>query len=55
MVATSLSSRDMSELVPKDIPTFAVVGKVNMGKSSVLATLLEVDDEQVIRISATPG
>ena len=45
----------MSELVPKDIPTFAVVGKVNMGKSSVLATLLEVDDEQVIRISSTPG
>lgn len=45
----------MSELVPKEIPTFAVVGKVNMGKSSVLATLLEVDDEKVIRISATPG
>lgn len=45
----------MSELVPKGIPTFAVVGKVNMGKSSVLATLLEVDDEKVIRVSATPG
>lgn len=45
----------MSDLVPKDIPTFAVVGKVNMGKSSVLATLLEVDDDQVIRVSATPG
>lgn len=45
----------MSDLVPKDIPTFAVVGKVNMGKSSVLATLLEVDDEKIIRISATPG
>ncbi|MFC0016827.1 DUF3482 domain-containing protein [Roseibacillus persicicus] len=45
----------MSDLVPKDIPTFAVVGKVNMGKSSVLATLLEVDDDQVIRISSTPG
>ncbi len=46
---------DMSELVPENIPTFAVVGKVNMGKSSVLATLLEVDDDQVIRISSTPG
>lgn len=45
----------MSDLVPQDIPTFAVVGKVNMGKSSVLATLLEVDDEKIIRISATPG
>lgn len=45
----------MSDLVPKDIPTFAVVGKVNMGKSSVLATLLEVDDDQVIRVSSTPG
>ncbi|MBT8038036.1 MAG: DUF3482 domain-containing protein [Verrucomicrobiae bacterium] len=38
-----------------DVPTFAVVGKVNMGKSSVLATLLEVDDDRVIRISPTPG
>ncbi len=45
----------MNELVPEGIPTFAVVGKVNMGKSSVLATLLEVDDDQVIRISSTPG
>ncbi len=45
----------MSELVSKDIPTFAVVGKVNMGKSSVLATLLEVDDDQIIRVSSTPG
>ncbi|MBT8045096.1 MAG: 50S ribosome-binding GTPase, partial [Verrucomicrobiae bacterium] len=38
-----------------DVPVFAVVGKVNMGKSSVLATLLEVDDDRIIRISATPG
>ena len=45
----------MSELVPAGVPTFAVVGKVNMGKSSVLATLLEVDDDAVIRISSTPG
>lgn len=37
------------------IPKFAVVGKVNAGKSSVLATLLEVDDNQVLRISDTPG
>lgn len=38
-----------------DVPTFAVVGKVNMGKSAVLATLLEEDDETVIRISDEPG
>jgi hypothetical protein len=37
------------------VPVFAVVGKVNTGKSSVLATLLEVDDDRVIRVSATPG
>jgi hypothetical protein len=49
----------MSKLVtdpaPFSVPVFAVVGKVNMGKSSVLATLLEVDDERIIRVSATPG
>lgn len=39
----------------KILPKFAVVGKVNAGKSSVLATLLEVDDNQVLRISDTPG
>lgn len=32
-----------------------MVGRVNMGKSSVLATLLEIDDNQIIPISATPG
>lgn len=37
------------------IPEFAVVGKVNAGKSSVLATLLEVDDDFLLRISPTPG
>ncbi|MGJ8677570.1 MAG: GTPase/DUF3482 domain-containing protein [Akkermansiaceae bacterium] len=41
--------------IDSHIPTFAVVGKVNMGKSSVLATLLEVDDDRLIRISSTPG
>ena len=30
------------------VPTFAVVGKVNMGKSAVLATLLEEDDVDVM-------
>ena len=39
----------------EDVPVFAVVGKVNAGKSSVLATLLEVDDDRIIRISNTPG
>ena len=38
-----------------DAPTFAVVGKVNMGKSAVLATLLEEDDDAIIRISDEPG
>jgi len=38
-----------------EVPVFAVVGKVNTGKSSVLATLLEVDDDRVIRVSPTPG
>lgn len=38
-----------------DLPVFAVVGRVNMGKSAVLATLLEVDDNEVIRVSPTPG
>ena len=38
-----------------DAPTFAVVGKVNMGKSAVLATLLEEDDDAIIRISNEPG
>lgn len=37
------------------VPVFAVVGRVNMGKSAVLATLLEIDDNELIRVSATPG
>lgn len=38
-----------------DVPAFAVVGRVNMGKSAVLATLLEIDDNELIRVSPTPG
>lgn len=45
----------MSAWVTEGVPTFAVVGRVNMGKSAVLATLLEVDDDEVIRVDATPG
>ena len=41
--------------LPENVPVFAVVGKVNTGKSSVLATLLEVDDDKIIRVSPTPG
>ncbi len=37
------------------IPSFAVVGRVNMGKSAVIATLLEIDDNELIRVSPTPG
>lgn len=49
-----LSPESASEANPH-VPVFAVVGKVNTGKSSVLATLLEVDDDRIIRVSATPG
>lgn len=45
----------MSEWVQADVPAFAVVGRVNMGKSAVLATLLEIDDNEMIRVSPTPG
>ena len=45
----------MSEWVQADVPAFAVVGRVNMGKSAVLATLLEIDDNELIRVSPTPG
>ena len=45
----------MSGWVSEEIPAFAVVGRVNMGKSAVLATLLEIDDNELIRVSATPG
>ena len=45
----------MSDWVQRDIPTFAVVGRVNMGKSAVIATLLEIDDNELIRVSPTPG
>lgn len=38
-----------------EIPVFAVVGRVNAGKTATLATLLEIDDEELLRISATPG
>ncbi len=39
----------------QEVPTFAVVGRVNMGKSAVIATLLEIDDNELVRISPTPG
>ena len=38
-----------------DVPRFAVVGRVNKGKSSILATLVEEADNTKIRISDTPG
>ena len=41
--------------IPDGVPVFAVVGRINMGKSAVLATLLEVDDDKLIRVDATPG
>ena len=37
------------------VPEFAVVGRVNMGKSAVIATLLEIDDNEVLRVSPVPG
>ncbi|MEO5716548.1 MAG: GTPase/DUF3482 domain-containing protein [Luteolibacter sp.] len=45
----------MNDWVQPDVPTFAVVGRVNMGKSAVIATLLEIDDNEVVRVSPTPG
>lgn len=45
----------MTDLVTADIPAFAVVGRVNMGKSAVIATLLEIDDNELVRVSPTPG
>ncbi len=45
----------MSDWVTANVPAFAVVGRVNMGKSAVLATLLEIDDNELIRVSPTPG
>ncbi|MES2921024.1 MAG: GTPase/DUF3482 domain-containing protein [Verrucomicrobiota bacterium] len=45
----------MSGHSQQDIPTFAVVGRVNMGKSAVIATLLEIDDNELVRVSPTPG
>ncbi len=45
----------MGAWVSDDIPAFAVVGRVNAGKTATLATLLEVDDDQILRVSSTPG
>jgi GTPase Era involved in 16S rRNA processing len=45
----------MSRWIAENIPAFAVVGRVNMGKSAVLSTLLEIDDDAQIRVSPTPG
>ena len=45
----------MNETPSRKVPSFAVVGRVNMGKSAVIATLLEIDDNELVRISPTPG
>lgn len=45
----------MNEEVSREVPAFAVVGRVNMGKSAVVATLLEIDDNELVRVSPTPG
>jgi len=45
----------MNPHTPQALPAFAVVGRVNMGKSAVIATLLEIDDNEVIRVGPTPG
>lgn len=50
-----IDSDNAGRWVPEALPCFAVVGKVNMGKSAVLATLLEEDDDRIIRISPEPG
>jgi GTP-binding protein EngB required for normal cell division len=45
----------MSSSPRQQVPVFAVVGRVNMGKSAVIATLLEIDDNELVRVSPTPG
>lgn len=45
----------MNSRESQDVPVFAVVGRVNMGKSAVIATLLEIDDNELVRVSPTPG
>ncbi|WP_367874436.1 GTPase/DUF3482 domain-containing protein [Luteolibacter sp. Populi] len=45
----------MGSWLNDEIPAFAVVGRVNAGKTATLATLLEIDDDELLRISATPG
>ena len=44
----------MKKWVRDDVPSFVVVGRINMGKSSVLATLLEIDDNDQVRVSSQP-
>jgi len=38
-----------------EVPEFAVVGRVNVGKGAVIATLMEIDDNEIVRVSPTPG
>ena len=38
-----------------DPPVFAVVGRINKGKSSIVSTLAEEDDDRKIRIRHEPG
>lgn len=45
----------MTHARDEKVPVFAVVGRVNMGKSAVIATLLEIDDDELVRVSPTPG
>ena len=45
----------MTDPATSAVPVFAVVGRVNMGKSAVIATLLEIDDNELVRVSPTPG
>lgn len=45
----------MGTWLSDDIPAFAIVGRVNAGKSATLATLLEIDDDELLRVSSTPG
>ena len=45
----------MTPINDEKVPVFAVVGRVNMGKSAVIATLLEIDDNELVRVSPMPG